>query len=372
MKVEAFANQTRGGVEMFRLLANPARASPFSLFASFLVATPVGVAQTPSLFYYLNNPPYETVRVHAYDDSVLKVSGTGFICEKNGRHIITTAYHLVDARNNFKIRRRNNWAPQEVRLIGGSEQFDVAFLETDIKSNQPSCDDLFGDIDSLQYGEEVGLIAMPNELADLEFKTLSGRIVAKRYFITVGQTQPRLLQIQMPAYNGISGSAVINSNGKIVGVTVQKILEQSRACLDEQCQKIATINVPLAFTLAVPINDIKPILDEVLSANNFPYFFDAKRDVAWLAGIGVGICDNPMVCLPGSVVISTIAQNAPLFKAGVRQWDVIKEVAGREIKDLTDFLLAAFMDSKSGRRIVIKIQRKQKNGYDELQFQITL
>jgi S1-C subfamily serine protease len=96
--------------------------------------------------------------------------------------------------------------------------------------------------------------------------------------------------------------------------------------------------------MAVPIDLLEPILGSLLETGR-----SGLPARPWL-GLYAGTAD-------GQLVVGGTAQGGPAERAGVRQGDLILEVAGRRVASLPEFLRAVWALGPAGTRVPLALGR---------------
>lgn len=137
--------------------------------------------------------------------------GSGFLVDPSGR--ILTNYHVIRDARSARVRLSSGDAYDRVEVLAEDPRRDIAVLQI-AGYDLPALE--LGNSDSVRVGMPVVLIGSPLGLEN----TVSTGIVS-------GQRQEpegfRLLQVSAPASRGSSGGAVLNGQGKVVGIAVSQM-----------------------------------------------------------------------------------------------------------------------------------------------------
>jgi len=134
-----------------------------------------------------------------------------------------------------------------------------------------------------------------------------------------------------PAHPEWSGAAVVNEEGLLLGVgslLVQEVVDGRT----EQAN------------MAVPIDLLEPILPSLLATG-----VSGLPARPWL-GLYAGEAN-------GQVIVGGVAAGGPAAKAGIRQGDLVLEVAGARVSTLAAFLRAVWALGPAGVRVALKVAR---------------
>ena len=188
-------------------------------------------------------------------------------------------------------------------------------------------------------------IAIGNPMG-LEFQgsVTSGVISALNRTLDINERQLKLIQTDAAINPGNSGGALVNADGKVIGINSAKL----------------AANGVEGMGFAIPINSVRAIVDELMSNGKVlrPY-------------IGVGVFDKETAARQGyrlnaekGVYVEEITLNGPADKAGIRRGDLILEIDGKEINKVGE-LRAVILEHKAGDTIRVKIERDgSKNDVD--------
>jgi S1-C subfamily serine protease len=135
-----------------------------------------------------------------------------------------------------------------------------------------------------------------------------------------------------PAHPNWGGGAVISENGQLVAVGSLFVQQSGDG---EQ---------PVDGNMAVPINLLKPILDDLLSRGSA-----CRKPRPWLGLFGTEIEDHLMV--------AALSEDGPADQADVNVGDILVKVAGRSVDTLADFFRQVWSLGPAGIDVPITINR---------------
>ena len=263
--------------------------------------------------------------------------GSGVIFRADG--YIVTNYHVIAGAQEIVVS-----LPDERsftgQVIGADELTDLAVVKidaTDLKVAE------FGNSDDIMVGEPAIAIGNPMGL-EFQGSVTSGVISALNRTLDINERQLKLIQTDAAINPGNSGGALVNADGKVIGINSAKL----------------AANGVEGMGFAIPINSVRAIVDELMSNGKVlrPY-------------IGVGVFDKESAARQGyrlnaekGVYVEEITLNGPADKAGIRRGDLILEIDGKEINKVGE-LRAVILDHKAGDTIRVKIERDgSKNDVD--------
>lgn len=263
--------------------------------------------------------------------------GSGVIFRADG--YIVTNYHVIAGAQEIVVS-----LPDERsftgQVVGADELTDLAVVKidaTDLKVAE------FGDSDDIMVGEPAIAIGNPMGL-EFQGSVTSGVISALNRTLDINERQLKLIQTDAAINPGNSGGALVNADGKVIGINSAKL----------------AANGVEGMGFAIPINSVRTIVDDLMSNGKVlrPY-------------IGVGVFDKETAARQGyrlnaekGVYVEEITLNGPADKAGIRRGDLILEIDGKEINKVGE-LRAAILEHKAGDTIRVKIERDgSKNDVD--------
>ncbi len=258
-------------------------------------------------------------------------SGSGIILSKDG--YVVTNNHVIDPvaehgteDGQISIRLDNGTQYRDVTIVGRDPQSDLAVLKINGARNLPMA--VMGDSDSLRVGDWA--IAVGNPLGFNSTVTL-GIVSAlnRRDFRVENDALDRVIQTDAAINPGNSGGALANISGEIVGINTA-IASSTGA------------SVGIGF--AIPINSAKRIIKQLVDGGKVtrPYLGVAFSPVDGVDRSSL----PPNTKLPpdnqGALVVnrqgrgSAVAPDSPAAKAGIRDYDVIRAIDGKPVKDISD------------------------------------
>lgn len=141
-------------------------------------------------------------------------TGTGFFIDKAG-HILT-AHHVIRDAQRIRI-RLSNGSLIPARVIRTDTANDVALLRADYQSSRwLAC----ADSNNVSLGQSVFTIGFPNsDIQGVAPKYNDGKISS----LSGLRDDKRHLQTSIPATNGNSGGPLLDSQGRVIGLIVEKL-----------------------------------------------------------------------------------------------------------------------------------------------------
>lgn len=196
----------------------------------------------------------------------------------------------------------------------------------------------FGDSDSLQVGEPA--IAIGNPLG-LEFQgTVTVGVISSlnRTIGAEGQSM-KLIQTDAAINPGNSGGALVDADGKVIGINSAKISQEGVEGLG----------------FAIPINAARPILQDLITNGKVvrPYLGLYGLDQQMAARFGMQLNAQ-------GIYVYRVVPGGPLDQAGLQHGDVIVKLDGTDVKDFAS--LQSVMDKhKVGDSVTVDYTRNGMN-----------
>lgn len=261
--------------------------------------------------------------------------GSGVIVSADG--YILTNYHVVkDADEIDVVMDRDQF---DAKIIGTDPATDVAVIKIDAQ-NLPAA--TIGDSDKLEVGELVLAVGSPFDLR-FQHTVTSGIISAKGRTLNIGGelTYQDFIQTDAAINPGNSGGALVNIRGELIGINTAIFAGNTGG------------NIGIGF--AIPINLAKRVMDDLIEHGKVYRGF---------LGVRISTPDAEMseaLKLKDSkgALVNEVVKGSPADRAGLREYDVIVEVDGKQIEDhqtLTN-LIASY---SPGSTINLKIIRDGK------------
>lgn len=237
-----------------------------------------------------------------FEDKILPQhgAGSGFIINKDG--YIITNNHVIRGAEKITLTLKDG-RKFEGRVVGSDNTYDIAILKVNA-SNLPVLN--LGDSSKIRVGEWVIAIGNPYQFSN----SVTVGIVSAMGRSLEGLGQKNLIQTDAAINPGNSGGPLMNLNGEVIGVNVA----------------IAAGAQGIGF--AIPINEVKEILNDLLTKGKVsrPWLGIYMRDV------DQKIANYLNLPIPEGVIIMDVVKDSPAEKAGIKKYDVIREISGIKIK----------------------------------------
>lgn len=276
--------------------------------------------------------PFDPYAIPKREDATI---GTGFVVSDKG--VIVTNKHVVsDTSTKFTVVTKDG-QKYETKKIYRDPTLDLALVQIDATGLKPL---ELGDSSKLKVGQLA--IAIGNALGRFTNTVTTGvvsglgrRVVAGDPFSGAAESLDNLIQTDAAINPGNSGGPLLNTAGQVIGVNV---------ATTEGAQNIG---------FAIPINAVKPIVDEFLTTGTISrpflgirYRFISK-DVAILNEV------------PQGAYIQEVVLDGPAEKGGVKEGDIITKINGQVI-DAENKVAEIITQSRIGTQLELIIWRDGK------------
>jgi serine protease DegQ len=236
--------------------------------------------------------------------------GSGVIISADG--YILTNNHVVEGADEIEV-LLNDSRSSRAKVIGTDPDTDLAILKVSL-DRLPVI--TLGNSDALQVGDQVLAIGNPFGVG----QTVTSGIVSALGRNQLGiNTFENFIQTDAAINPGNSGGALVDVSGSLMGINTA-IYSRSGG------------NMGIGF--AIPVSTAKLVLEGIV-----------KEGVVRRGWIGVEPADlSPELMVTfgvkarRGVLITGVLQNGPAAQAGIRPGDVIVEVAGKQIANVSELL----------------------------------
>lgn len=276
--------------------------------------------------------------------------GSGVVYKKSGDtlYIVTNA-HVVGDKENQKITFSNNKSVVG-KVLGKDKWSDLAVVKA--TSSDSSVKEIaIGDSNNLVLGEPILVVGNPLGV-DFKGTVTEGIISGLDRNVPIDFDKDNKYDMLMKAFQidasvnpGNSGGAVVNREGKLIGVVAAKI---------------SMPNVE-NMSFAIPVNEVQKIVKglETKGKIDYPDVGVKMKNIASLNSF-----ERQAVKLPGKVkngvVVDQVDNNGLADQSGLKKGDVITELDGKLLEDDLRFRQIIFSHKDDLKSITAKIYRDGK------------
>lgn len=271
-----------------------------------------------------------------------QAQGSGIIISKDGyiltnNHIInstdSSTYYEVSKATKVYVYLYNDTTPYEAKIIGTDEQTDLAVIKIEKDDLTPA---ELGDSNSVKIGEFAMAIGNP---LGMQSSVTSGIISAINRTVTgENGTTYTLIQTDAAINSGNSGGALVNSEGKVIGINTLKL---SGTGIE-------------GMGFAIPINDTIDIYKQLIEHGK------VLRPYIGIEGIDVTQSIAERYNLTEGVYIKAIQNSSPASETDLKAGDIIVKADGTSIKTMDE--LNKIKNNKNiGDNLELEVIRSGKN-----------
>ncbi len=267
-----------------------------------------------------------------------KAEGSGIIISEDGyiltnNHIVNSgsnnSYYEVSKASKLTVHLYNDETAYEAKIIGTDEQTDLAVIKIE-KTGLTAAE--LGNSDSVQVGEFS--MAVGNPLG-MQSSVTSGIISAVNRKVTDSDGKTfTLIQTDAAINAGNSGGALVNAEGKVIGINTLKL---SGTGIE-------------GMGFAIPINSTVDIYEQLIQYNK------VKRPYIGITGIDLDEKTAEYNKLVVGIYVKSIDDFSSAQKAGLKIGDVIVGADGKNITTM-DELNEIKNSHKIGDEMTLKVNR---------------
>jgi serine protease Do len=282
-------------------------------------------------------------------------AGTGFVLSTDG--VIVTNRHVVSEGTTAVSVTFSDGQEAEATLIGRTNQsdpLDIAFLKIENPEKYELVVADLGDSEAVRVGDRV--VAIGNALGRFQNTVTSGIISGFGRDIEAFdgggvETLQNLFQTDAAINSGNSGGPLVNSASEVIGINVATASAEN-------------------ISFAIPINDVKPLIDIVLETGRLERPYLGVRYVPLNADIAAELELNREqgAYIPeGTVARPSILADSPAERAGMQEGDIIVSIDGQTL-DERNGLVSILGRKRVGSSVEIIVDR----GGEEVALQVVL
>ncbi|MGN1297412.1 MAG: S1C family serine protease [Clostridia bacterium] len=270
--------------------------------------------------------------------STATASGSGIIISEDGyiltnNHIVSTtsseSYYEVSEATKVTVTLFNDETEYEAKIVGMDDQTDLAVIKID-KTGLSKAE--FADSDNIKVGEFA--MAVGNPLGMQSSITCGVISAVNREVIDSDGKKFTLIQTDAAINSGNSGGALVNSEGKVIGINTLKL---SGTGIE-------------GMGFAIPINSTTDITSQLIQ------YSKVKRPYIGISGMDLDEQTAKKYNLVAGVYVKSVEDFSAGEKAGIKAGDVIIEAQGEKISTM-DKLNEIKNSHNIGDELKIKVNR---------------
>lgn len=274
-------------------------------------------------------------------------SGSGVIYKVEGdRAYVVTNHHVVDGAEELKINLESGDSV-DAELVGSDIWTDLAVLS--IPSDVVDTTIEFGDSNNLLVGEPA--IAIGSPLGEIFSGSVSQGIISgldRSVPVDLdgdgsSDWEASVLQTDAAINPGNSGGALIDSNGRLIGINSMKVGIESVE----------------GIGFAIPVNEVKEVTSQLEEDGEVsrPFLGITLQDLLNVASSSVYDQLNLPEDIKGGVIVTSVQSGSPAEVAGLEELDVITKLDGEEVNSMVELRQHLYYEKASGDELTIEFYR---------------
>ncbi len=262
-----------------------------------------------------------------------RAAGSGVIVDARG-YILTNA-HVVEGAVDIEVRLSDD-RKFPATLVGSDPKTDLAVVKIDPGSSAlPPA--VLGDSDKLRIGQWAIAIGNPFGLD----RTVTVGIISATGRTRVGvATYEAFIQTDASINPGNSGGPLLNLDGRVIGINT------------------AIVSSGQGIGFAIPINMAREVMNQLIAKG---------RVVRGWLGISIQDLTDELaagfgVSAKSGVLVADVLKDGPAEAAGMKAGDIIVELGGAPIKEVTDLQkrVAAIAPGRAAALTVLRDRKPTK------------
>lgn len=281
-------------------------------------------------------------------------SGSGIIvAQDNGKLYIATNNHVVQNATSVSV-KFNDDSVYKASVKGTDSDSDLAVVElsmkdlsSDTKNNIKVAS--LGDSTKVKIGQQA--VAIGNALGYGTSVTV-GYISAVDREVASEDVNMKLLQTDAAINPGNSGGALVDDEGKVIGINSAKYSDTSVE----------------GMGFAIPISTAVPIINDIIDAQQV-----SENQQAYLGIRGTDVSEeiSQYYNMPYGIYIGKVTKDSPAGKAGIKTGDIIVKFNGNETTTM-DGLQDRLGRCKAGDTVEVVVKRADNGEYKEVTLKVKL
>ena len=272
-------------------------------------------------------------------------SGSGFVYKTDDNYgYILTNHHVINNGKKFVV-TFSDGTESEASLVSSDEYYDIAVLK--LSKDKVKKVATLGDSSNIELGDTVFTVGAP--LGKEYMGTITKGIVSgiNRMVSVSNNYLMEVIQTDASINSGNSGGPICNINGVVIGLTSSKLIGSGIE----------------GMGFAIPINTVNEIITSIESGTTLerPYLgvqlVNLNNTFALQYYYNIRISSD----VEFGAVLSFVEENMPASKSGLKVGDVIIEIDGEKVDDVSHFKYELYK-KKLGDKIKVKYYRENKIG----------
>ena len=281
-------------------------------------------------------------------------SGSGIIVAQDDSNLyIATNNHVVQNATSVSV-KFNDDRTYTASVRGTDTDSDLAVVEISMKDLSSDTKNnikvaTLGDSTKVKIGEQS--IAIGNALGYGTSVTV-GYISAVDREVASEDVNMKLLQTDAAINPGNSGGALVDDEGKVIGINSAKYSDTSVE----------------GMGFAIPISTAVPIINDIIDAQQV-----SEDEQAYLGIKGTDVSSeiSQYYNMPEGIYVGKVTKDSPAGKAGIKTGDIIVKFNGNETTTM-DGLKDRLGRCKAGDTVEVVVKRADNGDYKEVTMKVKL
>lgn len=254
--------------------------------------------------------------------------GSGIIISADG--YIVTNEHVISGATSIKVVLQDD-SEYNATLVGSDERTDLAVLKIDATGLTPA---EFGNSDQMQIGEQVIAIGNPGGLELAGTVTVGYVSAVNRSITTTNGNTVNCVQTDAAINPGNSGGALVDMNGRVVGINSSKIA--------------ATEYEGLGF--AIPSDTVQPIVSDLME-----YGYVQDRPMLGITGQYLNALQAAWNNVPSGFLVGEV-NSEEATRSGLQANDIITAIGDTQVTS-AGTIATYIADMKPGDTVTLTVYR---------------
>lgn len=242
--------------------------------------------------------------------------GSGFFVDGEG-HILT-CQHVIRGASEFIVQPAKSGKRLKAKVIKEDADFDLALLESEMDENKNA----FIPVPKLNVPKEGTMYLSFGSAYGLPDSVSFGIVsFSQRAKVDPFHPEKGFVQLSLPIYPGMSGGAVIDIQGNLIGV--QRFTYNTSG------------NSPVGPGFAIPVGHVSNFLES--SAQLRENKVRAQRGIVEIPFVTPHLVEKLKLPYPLGVIVSYVQKDSPAEKSGIQRYDFITHVNSKKVNSSSEF-----------------------------------
>ena len=268
--------------------------------------------------------------------------GSGIMLDSDGN--ILTNYHVVSNAQAVSVTIANK--TYSAQVVGSDPSSDIAVIKADLEGDEVTPIEV-ADSDKLSVGDWVMSVGSPYGLNQSVSAGIISSLARNQSLRTKSGTTlyTNLIQTDASINPGNSGGALVNAEGKLVGVCT--LFSSSSGAFS-------------GIGFAIPSNYAMKIAHKILNGEKVTHAYIGLA----MQTINAQNASHYRLSVTEGAFVVDVAASGPADKAGIKKGDIITAVDDKEITSADDMILNV-RSHEIGQTVHVTVQRgKEKKTFD--------